>query len=152
MAILSWVSYLIILIFSLVIHSQLVIKVMDTKSASTVQKPCKNTSNVSESIDIDKFSGTTITTQQSWISDVGLSTCDKDILCSYADWLNDQIIDGAQKLIKQAPSCGFQSTVLSQNLQSQVNLFRYYIMDEVIGLQCQQLEQLAHTSMCMIAF
>ena len=90
-------------------RKQLLVRVMTaskkyTASIQVTSSAKSRSSDESITVDADLIANrlyicSTSKTRQPWIPQLGLYSEDKDILLTSNEWLNDQIIDAAQKLL-----------------------------------------------------
>lgn len=87
------------------------------------QRAAKNHVNPDHPIDVDKLVSTgSSTTPKPWIPELGLTKFEKNILQSSTDWLNDRIINAAQKLLRKVNPCmpGLQDVVCGRTMSFDV--------------------------------
>ena len=66
------------------------------------QNKVKPSSKPKETIDVEKYKPKSLKLDKPWIPELGLKQSDREILLSQTAWLNDAIINAAQKLLKKA--------------------------------------------------
>ena len=66
------------------------------------QKRVKFNPQSIHSIDVESYKPKSIKLAEMWVPELGLKQSDKEILLSHTAWLNDAIINVAQKLLKKA--------------------------------------------------